>query len=177
MSNLNEKDLKWNKVIAVIALVLPLVVALLYYMPKSGEAGEMVRAIPFFNAIVNGCTFLLISAGIVAIKTGKQTLHRYFMMSAMVMSVIFLLGYVAYHAQVESTPFGGEGIIRTIYFAILISHIVLAAIIAPLVLVTVYRAVSGDLEKHKKMARITYPIWLYVSITGIIVYLMISPYY
>jgi putative membrane protein len=104
-------------------------------------------------------------------------MHRYLMMSAMVMSVIFLLGYVAYHAQVESTSFGGEGAIRTIYFVILISHIVLAAIIAPLVLVTVYRAIKGDLEKHKKIARITYPIWLYVSITGIIVYVMISPYY
>lgn len=177
MNNSNVKDSKWNKIIAAIAVVLPLVVAVLYYMPKSGEAGEMVRAIPFFNAIVNGCTFLLITAGIVAIKTGKQTWHRYFMMSAMVMSVIFLLGYVAYHAQVESTPFGGEGMIRTVYFIILISHIVLAAVIAPLVLVTVYRAIKGDFEKHKKIAKITYPIWLYVSITGIIVYVMISPYY
>lgn len=177
MSNLNGKDNMWNKIIAVIALVLPLVVAVLYYMPKSGEPGELVRAIPFFNAVVNGCTFVLIAAGIVAVKSGKKQVHRTFMLSAMVMSVIFLLGYVTYHAQVESTPFGGEGAIRTIYFTILISHIVLAAIIAPLVLVTVYKAVKGDFETHKKWARITYPIWLYVSITGIIVYAMISPYY
>lgn len=177
MSNSSVKDSSWNKIIAAIAVILPLVVAILYYMPKTGEAGEMVRAIPLFNAIVNGCTFVLITAGIISIKNSKQTLHRFFMVSAMVLSVIFLLGYVAYHAQVESTPYGGEGLIRTVYFAILISHIALAAIIAPLVLVTVYRAVKGDMEKHKKIAKITYPIWLYVSITGIIVYVMISPYY
>ena len=99
------------------------------------------------------------------------------MASAVLMSVLFLIGYVVYHASVESTKFGGEGDIRYIYFFILITHIILAAALAPLVLLTLFRAIKQDFEKHKKIARWTYPIWLYVSITGIVVYLMISPYY
>lgn len=173
---MKEND-NYNKWISIIAIVLPIVVAILYFLPKSGGTNETVMAIPLFNAILNGLTFLLLVGGLVAIKNGKKIVHRNFMISAIGMSALFLVGYVIYHSQVESTKFGGEGIDRTIYFFILITHIILAASLAPLVLITFVRAIKGDFEKHKKIAKWTYPIWLYVSITGIIVYLMISPYY
>ena len=173
---LKEDGLK-NKIIGIIAVVLPVVVAIMYYMPKGGDAGELVRSIPMFNAILNGSTFVVLVAGIVAIKSGNKVLHRIMMMTAFMLGVLFLIGYVAYHAQVESTHFGGEGMEKMVYFFLLITHIVLAAGLAPLVLVTMSRALKGDFVGHKKIAKWTYPIWLYVSITGIIVYLMIAPYY
>ena len=174
---INLKENEGNKWITAIGIILPVVVAILYYFPKSGEAGAFVKSIPAFNALLNGATFLVITAALVAIKSGKRILHRNLMASAVLMSVLFLIGYVVYHASVESTKFGGEGDIRYIYFFILITHIILAAALAPLVLLTLFRAIKQDFEKHKKIARWTYPIWLYVSITGIVVYLMISPYY
>lgn len=172
---MKEEGIK-NKIIAVIAIVLPVAVAILYYLPK-GDAGELVRSIPMFNAILNGATFTVLVIGIVAIKRGNKVLHAHMMKSAFMLGVLFLIGYVTYHAQVESTHFGGEGMIKFVYFFLLITHIVLAAGLAPLVLITISRALKSDFEGHKKIARWTYPIWMYVSITGIIVYLMIAPYY
>lgn len=175
---MKEKENKQiNRWITIIAVVLPLVVAVLYFMPKGDGASDWVRSLPKFNAILNGSTFLVLVAGLIAIKREKKVAHRNLMMSAIVMSAMFLLGYVAYHAQVESTKFLGEGAVRFVYFFILITHIILSAALAPLVLVTFTRALKGNFEGHKKIATITYPIWLYVSLTGIIVYLMISPYY
>lgn len=168
---------KYTGWIVLIAIVLPVAVAILYIMPKGDGASEMVKSIPFMNAIFNGASFLALVFGLVAIRNGKKMVHRGFMMGAMAMSALFLVGYVIYHSQVPSTPFGGEGIIRWIYFIILITHIILAAGLAPLVLITFARALKGDFEKHKKIAKWTYPIWLYVSLTGIIVYMMIEPYY
>lgn len=173
---MKEEGLK-NKIIGIIAVVLPLVVAIMYYMPKGGDPGELVRSIPLFNAFLNGTTFVVLVAGIVAIKSGNKALHRIMMMSAFMLGVLFLIGYVAYHSQVESTHFGGEGMVKYIYFTLLITHIVLAAGLAPLVLITMSRALNGNFEGHKKIAKWTYPIWMYVSITGIMVYLMIAPYY
>ena len=173
---MKEEGLK-NKIIAIIAVVLPVVVAIMYYMPKGGNISELVMSIPKFNAILNGSTFVVIIAGLIAIKSGNKVLHRILMMTAFVLGVLFLLGYVTYHSQVESTHFGGEGIEKIIYFFLLITHIVLAAGLAPLVLVTFSKALTGKFEAHKKLAAWTYPIWLYVSITGIVVYLMIEPYY
>ena len=169
-----ENNSKW---ITAIAILLPVAVAFLYYLPKGDEANEWVRSIPKFNAILNGSTFLILVSGLVAVKSGKKILHRNLMLSAVITSVLFLVGYVTYHALVESTKFGGEGSVRYVYFFILITHIILAASLAPLVLITLSRAIKGDFEKHKKMAKWTYPIWLYVSLTGIMVYVMISPYY
>lgn len=171
------KEKETNKWIAAIAVILPLAVAIVYYLPKGGETNSAFLAIPKFNAILNGATFVTLVAGLVAIKSGRIMLHRNLMLSAIIMSALFLVGYVIYHSQVPSTEFLGQGIIRTVYFTILITHIILAAVIAPLVLVTLARAIKGDFEKHKKIARWTYPIWLYVSLTGLMVYLLISPYY
>ncbi len=172
---MKEEGIK-NKIIAIIAIVLPVAVAILYYLPK-GDASELVRSIPKFNAMLNGATFVVLVMGIVAIKKGNKVLHGNLMKSAFMLGVLFLIGYVTYHSQVESTHFGGEGTVKYVYFFLLITHIVLAAGLAPMVLVTISRALKGDFEGHKKIAKWTYPIWMYVSVTGIIVYLMIAPYY
>ena len=118
----------------------------------------------------------LISA-LVAIKNKKIKLHSLLMKFAIALSLVFLLMYVAYHMTSESTPFGGEGTIRYIYFTILISHILLSITVIPFVLVTYVRAITNDIQAHKKIAKITFPLWLYVAVTGVIVYIMISPYY
>ena len=166
-----------NSWVYVIAIVLPLAVALLYFLPKGGDVSEAIKSIPRFNAMLNGSTFIVLVSGLVAIKSRKKMLHRTLMVVAAIMSALFLVGYVIYHGSVESTKFGGEGLVRGIYFVILITHITLAATLAPMVLVTLRRAFKKDFVGHKKVAKWTYPIWLYVSATGLIVYLMISPYY
>ena len=166
-----------NKWIAIIAVILPLAVAALYFLPKGGDTSAAILAIPKFNAMLNGSTFLVLVSGLVAIKSRKKDLHRTLMMTAAIMSALFLVGYVIYHGSVESTKFGGEGTIKFIYFFILVTHVILAASLAPLVLITLRKAFKKDFVGHKKIAKYTYPIWLYVSLTGLIVYLMISPYY
>tara|TARA_R110002050_G_scaffold87066_3_gene184630 strand:+ start:21300 stop:21824 length:525 start_codon:yes stop_codon:yes gene_type:complete len=166
-----------TKIIIAIAIFLPLAVAIMYFLPKSEDVNHLVKAIPKFNAMLNGTSFLVLISGLIAIKSKKKELHRLLMTLAIVLSTLFLVGYVTYHSQVESTPFGGEGTIRVVYFFILITHIILAASLAPMVLLTFRKALKKDFEGHKKLARWTYPIWVYVSLTGIIVYLMISPYY
>ena len=111
------------------------------------------------------------------IKQKKIEYHRTFMMSAFILSSIFLVSYVIYHNQVESTKFGGEGVIKYLYYVILLTHIVLAAIVVPFVLLAIYYAWTKQIEQHKKIVKWTWPIWTYVAISGVIVYLMISPYY
>jgi putative membrane protein len=113
----------------------------------------------------------------IAIRKRNIKLHRNLMLTALGLSLLFLLSYVTYHSLTESTPYGGEGALRTLYFVILISHILLAIAIVPLVLITFVQALAERFDKHKKIARITLPIWLYVTITGVIVYWMIEPYY
>jgi putative membrane protein len=115
--------------------------------------------------------------GLLAVKRGRYELHKKVMMSAMVLSLLFLVSYICHHLLSESTSFGGDGAIKAVYYVILISHILLAAIILPFILYTSYRALVAEWPAHRKLAKITWPIWFYVSVTGVIVYLMISPYY
>ena len=174
--SLKEKGIK-SKYIIAITIFLPVAVAGMYFLPKSDDVSHLVKAIPKFNAMLNGTSFVVLVSGLVAIKTRRKELHRILMSLAIMLSTLFLVGYVTYHSQVESTPFGGEGIIKMVYFFILITHIILAATLAPMVLFTFTKAIKKDFVVHKRLAKWTYPIWLYVSLTGIIVYLMISPYY
>lgn len=160
-----------------LSILIPVIVAVLYIAPKDIEVGEEVYYLPLLNAILNGTASLTLVAAFFAIKNKKVTLHKNLMLTTLVLSALFLLSYVTYHALTESTPFGGEGIIKIIYLIILLSHILLAIVIVPLVLITFSRALSEKFDKHKKIARITLPLWLYVTVTGVIVYLMISPYY
>ncbi|UUC46699.1 DUF420 domain-containing protein [Flavobacterium cerinum] len=177
MENTVEK--KYNKWIIVLSVAIPLVVALLFgvNLRKLGYDVQPLSFLPPIYATINGITAVLLVAAVWAIKNGKRALHENLMKVAIACSVAFLAMYVAYHMTSDSTKFGGEGAIRYIYYFILITHILLSVIIIPFVLITYVRAIAGSFERHKKIAKITFPMWLYVAVTGVIVYLMISPYY
>jgi len=138
---------------------------------------ERLGFLPPIYASINGVTAVLLVAAVVAIKNKKRKLHQNLMTSCIVLSLLFLIMYIAYHMTSDSTPYGGEGALRYLYYFILISHIILSIIIIPLVLKTYARAYLKKYEAHRKLAKITFPIWLYVAVTGVIIYLMISPYY
>ena len=132
-----------------------------------------VTDLPALNATLNGISGILLVTGYVFIRRKQWRAHRACMISAVVMSALFLTSYVIYHAQVGSVPFKGTGWIRTVYFAVLIPHVILAAAMVPPVLITVSRGLSGRYDKHRRIARWTLPVWLFVSVTGVIVYLML----
>jgi len=129
------------------------------------------------SAGINSIVAILLLAGLITVKQKKYELHKKIMMTAIVLSVLFLVSYIAHHLFAGETKFGGEGMMKTIYYLILFTHIPLAGIILPFILFTAYRALIGEYEQHKKLTRITWPIWFYVAVTGVIVYWMISPYY
>lgn len=129
--------------------------------------------LPTINAILNATSGALVLLGYRNIRRGKDAIHKKFMLTAIGVSAIFLASYLIYHWEVGSIKFQGEGIIRIIYFSILISHTILAVVIVPMVLRTVYLALKGRFEKHRKIAKLTFPIWVYVSATGVIVYFML----
>jgi putative membrane protein len=175
--NLLEK--KFSKFIVAVSILIPVVVAILFSVKLKdlGYNVEPLSFLPPIYAAINGITAVVLVAGVLAIKNGNRRLHERLMTTAIVLSVAFLVMYVAYHMTTDSTKFGGEGIIRPIYFFLLISHILLSIAVIPLVLITYVRALAEKFDRHKKVAKITFPIWLYVAITGVVVYLMISPYY
>lgn len=170
---------KYNKWIIVLSVAIPLVVALLFgvNLRKLGYDVQPLSFLPPIYATINGLTAVVLVVAVWAIKNGNRKLHENLMKFAILLSVLFLGMYVAYHMTSNSTSFGGEGIIRYVYYFILITHICLSVIIIPFVLVTYVRALAQRFDKHKRLAKITFPLWLYVAVTGVIVYLMISPYY
>lgn len=129
------------------------------------------------SAGINSIVAVLLVVGLISAKQKKYELHKKIMMTAIILSVLFLLSYIAHHLLTDETKFGGDGVIKTVYYVILLTHIPLAGIILPFILFTAYRALIGEYEQHKKLTRITWPIWFYVAVTGVIVYWMISPYY
>jgi putative membrane protein len=167
---LNEN--KYNKLIITLSIVIPLAVAALFGIKIEGYDFSFL---PPIYASINGATALFLIAGLIAIKNGNRALHEKMMTTCLILSACFLLMYIAYHMTSESTSYGGE--FKGIYYFILISHIILSVAVIPLVLFTYVRALSEQFHKHKKLAKITFPIWLYVAITGVVVYVMISPYY
>ena len=175
----NNIETKYNKLIIALSVIIPLAVALLFgvNLRKMGFDVEPLTFLPPIYATINGITAVLLVTAVIAIRNGNRSLHERLMKSAIVCSVLFLVMYVAYHMTSDSTSFGGEGLIRYVYFFILVTHIVLSIVIIPLVLITYVKALAQRFDKHKKIAKITFPIWLYVAITGVVVYLMISPYY
>jgi putative membrane protein len=172
-------QLKYKNWIIILSIAIPLVVVLLFSvnLKKMGFNVEPLTFLPPIYASINGLTAVLLVLAVVAIKNGKRKLHENLMKSAIACSIAFLGMYVAYHMTSDSTKFGGEGVIKYVYYFILFTHIVLSVIIIPMVLVTYVRALSQLFDQHKKIAKITFPIWLYVAVTGVIVYLMIAPYY
>lgn len=139
--------------------------------------GLDVSGLPRFHAMLNGATALLLAVGVVLIRGKRRTGHRNAMVAAFTLSCIFLISYVIYHSQAPPSRYGGEGAMRGVYFFILVTHVVLAAGILPLALFTVTRAIRGEFGKHRRIARITFPLWLYVTVTGVLVYLMMAPWY
>ena len=175
----NSLEQKFNKYIILVSIAIPVVVALLFSV-KLKDFGINVTPLSFLPPIyatINGITAVVLVTAVLAIKNGNRILHERLMTSAIVLSLLFLVMYVAYHMTSDATKFGGEGIIRIVYFFILITHIILSIAVIPLVLITYVRALANKFDKHKKIAKITFPIWLYVAVTGVIVYLMIAPYY
>ncbi|MFB9326129.1 DUF420 domain-containing protein [Paenibacillus aurantiacus] len=153
-------------------------VAILFFLPGyDGEVGFDIYLLPMLNAIFNSFTFVFLLAALYFIMKKNVTLHKRFIFAAFTSTALFLISYVTYHGLSESTPYGGTGILRGIYFFILITHILLAIVIVPLALISTARGLNMQVEKHRRIVRWTMPLWLYVSLTGVIVYVMISPYY
>lgn len=172
------KDKKFNKVINIIAVAIPLVVAILLNPRISKvELGEWSKVLPHVNGLINTLTSLTLLAGYYFIKKKNIAAHRLMMTVSFSLGALFLVSYVLYHLSNESTPFGGEGLIRPIYYFLLITHITLSIGVVWVVLRAIYFALSNQIDLHKKAVKWAFPIWLYVSVTGVIVYLMISPYY
>ena len=132
---------------------------------------------PPLNATLNGLSAALLIAGFVLIRQGRKEAHRACMVSALAVSALFLISYLAYHAQAGSTRYAGEGALRGLYLAILVSHSILAAVVPPMAILTVWRALKGQFDRHRRLARVTFPIWLYVSVTGVVIYLMLRSSY
>ena len=168
------QTLKYKSLIIAVSIVIPLVVLILFNIRITSL--PPLTFLPPIYATINGITAILLIAALYSIKNKKIKQHELLMKTSIFLSLVFLIMYIMYHMTTDPTPYGGEGIIRTVYFFILISHITLSVFIVPMVLVTYVRAISKMFDKHKKIARITFPIWLYIAVTGVIVYLMISPY-
>lgn len=175
METIELREKRFNRVITIVSVLVPIVVAILFRVKLPNV--EPLTFLPPIYATINGITALLLILAVWAIKQGKRKLHQNVMTACIVLSALFLLMYIAYHMTSESTPFGGEGNIKYVYYFILISHIILSILIIPLVLKTYARAYLGKFKAHRKLAKITFPIWLYVAVTGVVVYIMISPYY
>ncbi|MDQ1164213.1 DUF420 domain-containing protein [Flavobacterium sp. SORGH_AS_0622] len=189
----NNLEKKYSKLIIAVSIVIPVVVAILFgvKLKDFGFNVEPLSVLPPIYATINGVTAIVLVWAVLAIKKGNQKLHERLMTFAIALSVAFLVMYVAYHMTADSTKFGDlnhdgvldlaesakVGSIRYLYFIILITHILLSIAIIPLVLITYVRALAQRFDRHRKIAKITFPIWLYVAVTGVIVFLMISPYY
>lgn len=174
---LRKNDKQARLLIFVASFVVFAAVVVLSKVKLDVNLGFDVHIFALINAVINSCVSILLIAAFVAIKNKQYIAHKNLMLTAMLLSVLFLVSYIAHHLLAGDTKYGGEGAIRYVYFFILITHIFLAAIILPFILFTAYRSLTGEFEKHKKLARYTWPLWLYVSVTGVLVYLFISPYY
>lgn len=174
---LKKNDSKAAWIIGVFSFVIFSAIVALGKIKLDVNLGFDVHLFARANAIINSLVSIFLIAGLIAVKQGKYLLHKRIMVGALILSVLFLVSYICHHLFSGDTKFGGQGSIRSVYFIILITHIFLAAIILPFILFTAYRALIAEWPRHTRLARITWPIWLYVSVTGPIVYFLISPYY
>ncbi len=174
----HKKERLYSWIILILSLLIPAAVGVLYLLNgRAGFQGVNLRWVPGFNAIINSATFWVLIIAWLFVRRKQYVAHKRMMLLALLLSVVFLVGYVAYHATYESTHYGGPGFWKGVYYFLLLTHILLAAAIVPLVLITLFRALTGRYDRHRKIARFTLPVWLYVALTGVLVYLMISPYY
>lgn len=168
-----DKRIVWG-IYVFTAIVFALVV-LLHELPKADSVPSFAYFLPKLNAFINGTCFLLLIVSLIAIKNKKVALHQKLNTTAMVLSVVFLLSYVLYHYFTEDTKYGGD--YKGFYYFILATHIILAAVSLPFILLAYYRGFLGDIKKHRRLVKITYPMWVYVTFTGVMVYLFLAPYY
>ncbi|HLT53688.1 MAG TPA: DUF420 domain-containing protein [Flavobacteriaceae bacterium] len=170
--SIEQNEKKYNKWIVILSVAIPLAVAALFGIKIDLELPVFL---PPIYAAINAITALVLLLALFQIKKGKRKVHENLMKFAITLSVLFLVMYVLYHMTSDSTTY--EGDYKTLYYFILISHIILSIAVIPFVLITYVRGITGNFASHKKIAKITFPLWLYVAVTGVIVYLMISPYY
>ena len=166
---------KYKLFVIIVSIILPLAVAVLFSVRIPNV--KPLSFLPPIYASINGLTAFLLVAAVVVIKKGNRVLHERLMKIALLCSILFLLMYIAYHMTSDPTPFGGEGYLKVLYYVLLISIILLSVVIIPLVLITYIRALTAQFDRHRKIAKLTFPLWLYVAISGVVVYLMIAPYY
>jgi putative membrane protein len=174
-----QAEKKYNTWIVILSVIIPVVVAILFGV-NLRELGYDIKPLTFLPPIyasVNAVTALVLVLAFIAIQYKKITLHKRLMQFAISLSLAFLVMYVAYHMTSDSTKYGGEGFVKYFYYIILITHILMSIIVIPFVLITYVRAITNNIERHKKIAKITFPLWFYVAISGVVVYIMISPYY
>lgn len=171
----NDKKAYW--LIGVFSVVVFVVVAILGRVQYKADLGFDIHIFAKINAVINTLVAISLVAALVAVKNRNYLLHKRLMIGALILSILFLVFYISHHLLAGETKFGGTGTIKIIYYTILITHIFLAAIILPFILLTAYRALTGEYEQHKKIARYTWPLWFYVAVTGPVVYFFISPYY
>jgi len=174
---LNKNDKTARLLILTVSFVVFAAIVVLSRVKLDVDPGFDVHIFALINAVINSLVSVSLVAAYVAVRRKNYTGHRNLMYVAIALSVLFLVSYIAHHLLAGDTRFGGEGAIRYVYFFILITHIILAAVILPFILFTAYRALTGEFAKHKKLSRYTFPLWLYVSVTGVLVYILISPYY
>lgn len=174
LSALSEGALR--RLIWGVSIAIPLVVVVLLSLPRV-DIGIDTSFIPKFNALLNTTVTILLTVGYFLIRWGQREAHRKVMLTAFALSVVFLVSYVLYHLTHEEVRFGGSGWIRVVYLFILITHIGLSVFVVPLALFTLYPALMGKYSAHRRLARWTFPVWLYVSVTGVLVYVLLAPYY
>ena len=194
----SENIILYNRLTVIVSILVPVLVALLLFLKwdldklvfdlrspnfepiiliEDLPIAKPLKFLPPIYATINGITAIILVMAVYYIKIGKRNIHEYLIKICIALSLCFLVMYIAYHITSDPTSFGGEGAIKYIYYFILISHILLSITVIPFVLFSYIRAITGDFQRHRKIAKITFPIWLYVAVTGVIVYIMISPYY
>ncbi|MFN4286247.1 MAG: DUF420 domain-containing protein [Lacibacter sp.] len=174
---LRKNDRAAYLLIGIVSVVVFVAVVLLGRIKLEVNLGFDKHIFARINALINTFVALLLLGGLWAAKDKRYATHKKLMLWAIGLSVLFLVSYIAHHLLSESTPYGGSGLIKLIYYFILITHIFLAGVMLPFILFTAYRALTGEYDRHRRLARITWPLWLYITVTGVVVYMMISPYY
>lgn len=175
--SIQKNDKKAGIIIILLSVIVFVAVAFLSRVELKVDLGFNPHIFAQINACINFTVSILLVAGLWLVKAKKFVAHKRVMLGAMVLSSLFLVSYIAHHLFTGSTTFGGEGYLKYVYYVILITHIILAGIILPFILYTVYRGLTGEFSRHKKIGKLTWPIWFYVSVTGVVVYILISPYY
>ncbi|MEA5258102.1 DUF420 domain-containing protein [Arcicella aquatica] len=177
MSLVVEKNEKNEKLLSILSIAIPVAVAILIGLPQRINLGEWTKILPHVIGVLNTTTSITLIIGFIFIKNNNIKWHQKMMTMSFIQGSLFLVLYILYHVSNDNTPFGGEGFIRPVYYFFLLSHIGLSIGVVWFVLRAMYYALSNQIELHKKIVKFTFPMWLYVSVTGVIVYLMISPYY